>query len=355
FGTERMGRVEFQAALDAIGASENAGTSFGVQTLASSFDKGVALLADNELHPALPKRAFEIVQQQYAALLHTRNQSPGFLVHKSLVKALFPENDPTLRDATPETVHSLSMDDVHNYYRQVYRPDLTTVVVMGRITPDAAKAVVQKYFGGWTATGPTPETELPAVPDNKPGTVNVPDTSRVQDVVILAQTMGVTRKDKDYYPIALGDAVLGGSFYSTRLSIDLRKNSGLVYSVGTGLEAGKNRSIYIVQYACDPQNVSKARDIVNQDLAAMQNKPVPEDELRRTKALLLRQIPLGESSVDAIAGSLINRQETGLPLDEPTVAAKRYIDLTPADVMAAFKKWMRPNDLVQVSQGPAPK
>jgi zinc protease len=109
-----------------------------------------------------------------------------------------------------------------------------------------------------------------------------------------------------------------------------------------------------VQYACDPQNVAKAAHIVTQDIRAMQTTAVGNDELVRVKALLLRQIPLSEASVDDIARGLIGREDLSLPLDEPTQAAQRYIALQPADIQTAFKKWLRPDDLVRVSQGPVP-
>jgi zinc protease len=172
---------------------------------------------------------------------------------------------------------------------------------------------------------------------------------------VLAQTIGVTRSHPDYYALELGSAVLGGSFYSTRLSIDLRKNAGLVYSVGSDVNAGKTRGNYFVQYACDPQNVSKASAMVVQELKRMQDTPVGQDELGRVKALMLRQIPLGESSVGQIARGLAGRWELDLALDEPTQAARRYIALGPAEIQAAFKKWVRPENLVRVSQGPAPQ
>jgi zinc protease len=243
---------------------------------------------------------------------------------------------------------------VRTYYRTVFRPDLTTIVIIGKVTPEHARAVIEKYFGGWTATGPQPVVDLPAAPPNQPNTIAVPNASRVQDIVVLAQTLALKRTDPDYYPLELGNAVLGGSFYSTRLSIDLRKNNGLVYSVGAGLQAGRTRGAYLVQYACDPQNVAKAAHIVTQDIRAMQTSPVGEDELARVKALLLRQIPLSEASVDEIARGLLGREDQALPLDEPTQAARRYIDLTPADIQKAFQKWLRPDDLVRISEGPAP-
>jgi zinc protease len=355
FGTEHLDRLAYQKALDEIGASERAGMDFSIQVLSQDFDRGVELLADNELHPALPEQAMALVKPQIARAVTARNQSPGYLTQRALRQALFPANDPSLRDATAESVNALTLDDLRSYYREVSRPDLTTIVVIGNVTPETAHTVIEKYFGAWTAKGPKPETDLPSAPPNRAATLAVPDVSRVQDNVGLSTNLGLKRSDPDYYALSLGNAVLGGSFYSTRLSNDLRKNAGLVYSVGASLQVGRTRGFYAVEYACDPENVSKAARIVAQEIKTMQTTPVAADELLRVKALLLRQIPLSEASLEAIAGGFLASREYGLPLDEPTLAAKRYIELGPADIEAAFAKWMRPDDLVRVTQGPMPQ
>jgi zinc protease len=185
--------------------------------------------------------------------------------------------------------------------------------------------------------------------------VAVPNASRIQDRVVLAENLALTRTDPDYYALELGNAVLGGSFYSTRLSVDLRKNAGLVYSVGSFLQAGRTRSVYLVDYASDPQNVSKAADMVVRELTSLQETPVGADELTRVKACLLRQLPLSEAGIAEIARGMLARRDLGLPLDEPTVAAHRYVELDAAAVQAAFRKWIRPADLARVSEGPAPQ
>jgi zinc protease len=71
--------------------------------------------------------------------------------------------------------------------------------------------------------------------------------------------------------------------------------------------------------------------------------------------MLLRRIPLSESSLPSIAKGLIKRSILDLPPDEPITAAKDYAALTAEQVKAAFAKWIRPADLVQVTQGPLPK
>jgi zinc protease len=323
--------------------------------LSQDFDRGVELLADNELHPALPAGAMELIKPQIAQAVAARNESPGWLAQRALTAALFPAGDPSLRQATAGSVNALTPDDVRAYYKEVFRPDLTTIVVIGNITPEKARAAIEKNFGAWTAVGPKPDTDLPAAPPNHAADLTVPDASRVQDNVVLAYNLALTRSDPDYYALALGNAVLGGGFYSTRLSIDLRKNTGLVYSVGAGLQAGRTRGVYYVDYACDPDNVTKAAKIVAQELKNMQTAPVTTDELTRVKALMLRQIPLGEASISDIAGGFLEDRELNLPLDEPTVAAQRYIALGPAEIETAFQKWMRPDDMVRVTQGPPPR
>jgi zinc protease len=354
YGSEHLDRLAYQRALDDIGASARAGTDFSLRVLTGNFDRGMELLADNELHPALPDTALQSLKSQLARLIAARDQSPAYLTQHSLRVALHQPDDPSLRDATEQSISGLSGQDLRDYYDRAFRPDLATIVVVGRITPERARQAVEKYFGAWKAEGPPPQTDWPVEPPNHPAEIAVPDESRVQDSVVLAQTLAMKRTDPDYYPLELGNAVLAGSFYAARLSVDLRKNAGLVYTVSAGLQPGRTRGAYLVRYASDPQNVGKAADAAAREIRAMQTSPVSAAELDRAKALLLRQMPLRESSIDAIARALAARVEFDLPLDEPSIAAHRYINLTPEEVQAAFQKWLRPGDLVRVSQGPAP-
>lgn len=355
YGSESLDRVAFQRALDEIVADASAGAEFSLEVLAAHFERGVQLLADNELHPALPAGAFTVLQKQVASQVAGRLLSADYRAQRALKRALVPAGDPTLREATVASVTSLTLGDVRSYYRAAFRPDLTTIIVMGEVTPDEARAVIEKYFGAWTAEGPRPPTELPPIAANAPAVVHVPNAARVQDDVTLAETLGLNRFAPDYYALELGNNVLGGGFYATRLYRDLRENAGLVYFVDAALEMSPTRGVYVLRYGCDPSNVARVRDIVLQELRALQATAVPADELRQAKAVLLRRIVLSESSVGRIARGLGARAAEGLPLDEPTRAARRYLALTAEDVRAAFAKWIRPGDIVQVTEGPAPR
>jgi zinc protease len=355
YGTQSLDRLQLEQAFDEIGAQATAGTDFSVQVMTKDFDRGTGLLADNELHPRLPERAFDIVRDRTALIAAQTDKSPAHLTVRAMRQSLFGKDDPSAREATEQSVHALTLDDVKAYYNTVYRPDMTTIIVIGQVDPDQARAVIEKYFGGWTASGPKPDTDLPVVPPNGPATVATPDASRVQDIVYLGQNAPLTRSDPDYYALELGNTVLAGGFYASRLSIDLRKTRGLVYSVNSQLESGRTRSAWIINYACDPDKVTRAAEIVAEDARKMQTVPVGDAELDRAKAILLRQMPLEESSVNDIARAFAARRELNLPLNEPTIAARHYIALTPQQVQAAFQKWIRPQDLVRASEGPPPQ
>ena len=178
---------------------------------------------------------------------------------------------------------------------------MTTIVVIGKVTPENAVAVISKYFSDWKAEGQNPTRLLPPAPTNAPSVTHVPDSSRVQDKVTLAETLTLTRTNADYYALQLGNHVLGGGFYATRLYRDLREKSGLVYYVGSSFNVGLTRGVYEVDYACDPPNVAKARAVIWGDLRDIQTNNVTARELHQATLMLLRDIPLAESSVGYIA------------------------------------------------------
>jgi zinc protease len=295
------------------------------------------------------------VKQQLEEFVKGNLQSPGDRARRAVTEGLLPAGDPDLREVTPKTLEAITLDDVKQYHAGTIRPDLTTIVVIGDVTQEEARTVIEKWFGSWKAASSPPNVTLPPVTANKVSAVSVPDPSELQDDVTLAEELEMNRYNPDYYALDLGNHVLGGGFYATRLYHDLRQVTGYVYTVDVHLAATRSRATYSVTYACDPKNSSKAEALIARDLADMQTAEVTPGELQQAKALLLRQIPLRESSEDAVANGLLARAQMDLPLDEPTRAARRYFDLSAEQIRTAFQKWVRPNGFIQVVRGSAPQ
>ncbi|MGB8768526.1 MAG: insulinase family protein, partial [Candidatus Korobacteraceae bacterium] len=136
YGTQTLDRLAFQKALDEISANESAGYKFAVKVLKDHFSRGVQLLADNELHPALPAQAFAVVSKQTSEFVAGNLKSPGYRTSRALDLALLPAGDPVLREVTPATLANVTLDDVKQYHAATIRPDLTTIVVIGDVSAE---------------------------------------------------------------------------------------------------------------------------------------------------------------------------------------------------------------------------
>ena len=151
YGTRTLNRLAFQKALDDIAADESAGFHFSLSVMKENFSRGVQLLADNELHPALRTHAFAVTKRETSQYVAGMLKSPGYRTSRALDRALLPADDPSLREATPATLSRLTLDEVEQYRSAAIRPDLTTIVVIGDVTAEDARAVIEKWFGDWEA------------------------------------------------------------------------------------------------------------------------------------------------------------------------------------------------------------
>lgn len=141
----------------------------------------------------------------------------------------------------------------------------------------------------------------------------MPDTEQVQDSVVLAEQLNLNRFDPDYYPLQLGNHVLGGGFYATRLYHDLRQITGYVYTIDVSVGASQTRASYSVTYGCNPENVLKARALIQHDLDQMRTDDVSADELHR----LSRQFGKREFRSERMLGDIRNtgaRRYTTMPV-----------------------------------------
>ncbi len=355
YGTTSFDRLAFAAELDRIAANEQGGTAFSVQVLRDNFERGVALLADNELHPRFAQSDFAIVKQQTLGALAGEMTSPAHLAAVAQSAALYPQGDPERRFADPKSVGGLTLADVKAWYADTYRPDLTTIIVIGNVDPNQAEATIAKYFGEWTAHGPKPNTFPPPVRPNKRGAANIPATGRVQSSVDLVETIGLLRTDPDWPAMAVANMVLSGGFYSSLLYHDLREVHGYAYSVGSHLDAGKVRSTFSVTYGSDPEKVIPAEQIVVADLQRMQTQPVESDRLLRAKAQLMGDVPLALDSYEGVVNVFGRYAALDLPLNQNLIDAQAELNMTPQVIEAAMRRWIRPQDLVRIVTGPPPR
>ncbi|HLI96004.1 MAG TPA: pitrilysin family protein [Candidatus Baltobacteraceae bacterium] len=355
FGTTTYGRTEYDAQVDAIAANVKLGSSFGVTVQSKNFDRAVQLLADGMLHPAFPSQAFDVMQRNLARSLAAVEHEPGTLADIAQTNALYPPGDPRRRRPTAQTVAAIAPSDVAHWYHFAYRPDLTTIAVVGDITPDQAEATVERYFGAWRAPKSTaPSFEYPHVKASSTKSVTVDSATSTHSEVTLTQIIDVHSGQEDAIALELANTMLSDEGTGSLLFRDLRTEHGYVYDADSTLSVGENTSTFSIDFASDPKNVARAQASAIAEIRRLGERAVPDIELQRAKALLLAERVLPLDSYGGIAGDILAGAKAGLSIADQDAFWGKLLRLTPQQVQAAVHKWIRLDHFARVIVAPGP-
>jgi zinc protease len=354
YGTRSMDLAAFQRAQDEIDSEIDGGSGFAAQTTSAQFDRAVGLLAQNELQPRLDQDTLDVARRRAIDELQTELNSAHSVAVQQAAQKLLPIGDPELRMPTVASMQALSLDDLKAYDAKIMRPDLTTIVVVGNVTAAHARATIETAFADWHAAGDVPDLELPPVPRSGSGEVKL-DIPSTEDYVSYEQVLPLGRSSPQYYPLLLGNAILGGGSLGpeqSRLFRDIRQNAGLVYSIDSQFLAHGARGRFSVEYACAPRNLARIQSLIEGELTQLRTVPVGDFELGLMKASMIRRVVLADASVSSIGGSLLDDRASALPLDQNQRDAKALLATDAAAVQKAFADQILPDHFVRTIEGP---
>jgi zinc protease len=352
FGTEHYDFTALRKATDDIGASIELGQRFGAHGFAADFEQLLTLLADGEEHPAFPDHWLTLQRSQIANSLATEQTISGEMVNRAYMQRLLPADDPALRYPSKDTVASITRDDLLQYTSRYWRPDLTTIAIVGDVTPEQARRAVQTAFGTWSSQGTTPPVAQPSLP--APHTGHAYIQTDANEVFIQLGQRAVARSSHDYDTFQLLTEILGGpGYFESRLWQELRQKRGLVYGVSSEMKTDKDRGDLEIQLNASPSNVAPAISIVRAELNRLRMQPVSVQELAEAKVRLVSEALLNEASAAGQRDELLTIAQNRLPLNYYSTLSQRYAGITPADLQRVAKSYVQPDRLIEVFAGPA--
>jgi len=339
-------------ATDEMGALVETGREFSAQGEMRDFEQIVTIVADGEEHPTFADPWLGIERSQLANSLQSEAQISGVLIDRAYDRLLLASDDPSLRQPTAPTVAGITRDDLLAYTKAYWRPDLTTIAVVGNVTPQRVRSILESAFGSWQAEGPRPNPHLMALPPASTGHDYI-GTAANQVYIRLGQP-AISRSNRDYDTFLVLNQILGGAgAFESRLWQELRQKRGLVYGVSSELDADADRGDFRVELNASPDRVVAAVALVRRELERLQNEPVSETELREAKARLVGNALLDEASSNGQAKQLIDIAVNDLPLDYYRTLNERFSQITAADVQRIARAYLRPDRLVEVYAGPS--
>jgi zinc protease len=351
YGSAQYPFAQRRKDIDMMGAVVQNGQSFNARGLASDFTKIVAILADGEMHPTFAEPWFTLEREQLANSLQSTSSISGVMIDRAYLRLLAAPGDPSLRHASQLSVNGLTQTDLLQYTNTYWRPDLTTIAVVGDVTPDQVRSALQSAFAGWNATGSKPDAHAVAFPAAHSGHDYV-GTDASQVYVRMGQP-AVGRNSPDYDAFLVLNQILGaGGAFESRLWQELRQKRGLVYSVASSVEAGPDRGDFRIELNASPSRVVEAVDFVRTELRTLQTQPVTQTELDDAKLRLVSDALIDEASADGQVQQLLDIGTNDLPLDYYRTLNERFANITAADVEQVAKKYLDPSQLVEIYAGP---
>ncbi len=359
-GTVHRTFHEIYEAIESVGASLDieAGyhtTGFSLKALAEDLPALLEVLADVMRNPVFPEEEVEKVRGEILTDLQEREHDTRRMAGLRFRETLF-QGHPYGRsvDGYRETVQAITRDDLAAFHRTFYSPGRMIVAIVGAIRAEEGIEAVRRVFGDWVARRPEPAPmPAPSRPDRWIH-VHTPIAGKTQTDLVMG-TVGLARKDPDYYAAALANCILGVFGMMGRLGDHVRDRDGLAYYVYSRLDAGLAPGPWSIIAGVAPEHLPRAVEGIRVEIRRLLERRVPAKELEDNKSFLIGSLPLRLETNEGIAGVLVDMELFELGLDYLERYPEIIASITAAEVQAAARKYLDPDRMVLSTAGPEPE
>jgi len=343
-----------------LGASFGAGAgsdrmNFTLRTLSRPdlLDKAVALAAREIGEPSFPPDVWRRERERIGAAIKEANTKPGTIAGRAYGKDVY-GNSPYGFEATEETLARIEVADMRGFYGRYVAPCRAKLSIVGALDRAQADRVASALLARLPAgNGCQPLPEVPAIQPLKAAKVDRIPFASAQAHVLIGQP-GYPRRDPDHFALTLGNYVLGGGGFVSRLTEEVREKRGLAYSVYSGFSPGLDAGAFTVGFQTRPDQADEAVKVARGVLEKFVADGPTSAELQAAKDNLIGGFPLLLDSNRKLVGNVANIAWNDLPLDYLDTWTARMNAITVADVKAAFQRKLQPERMVTVMVGARP-
>jgi len=328
--------LSFNAAKDSFGGS--------LKTLTQNREEAFRLFSLALTSPQFAEEPVERIRSQILVSLSRKLSDPNSLAGRKWFDVAFsghPYKQPS--EGTLETVKRVTRDDLKAFKNRQIAKDNMVISVVGDISPEELKSLIDKTFGNIGAKADL--KELPKVsPDMSKGVVVI-DYDIPQSVVVFGG-QGVSRDDPDYYTAYVLNYILGGGGFESRLTEQIREKRGLVYSIYSYLYPLRYSGVHLGGFGTSNASFGQAVDLLKAELRKIRMEGVTEEELASAKTYLNGSFPLRLSSNSRIANIMASMQLHDLPVDYLENRANFINSVTLEDIKRVAGRLMDPENLL---------
>lgn len=304
-------------------------------------DRAVRLAAAMLSAPTYDAKILEREKQRTITNLLEAETKPEFVLDRRLTKSVYGDY-PLGNTPTVKTVAGVSTNDLMQFHKQFYRSDRMIVSIVGDVDRAQANEIMQTLLQKIPQSGAPiaklPELQRSPVEPLAQREIQIPFDS--QQAHIAMSMTAVTRSNRDYFPLLVGNYVLGGGGFVSRLMAEVREKRGLAYSVSSYFIPGKDTGIFRAGLQTKSDQAAMALEVMSSTIAKfIADGPTPS-ELLAAKSNLVNGYPLRIDNNRKLLDNVSSIAWNELPLDTMEIWTKQVEAVTLEQVTAAFQKYL---------------
>ena len=356
-GTRQLTGAEIAERMAKLGAQFGTSGSFGsafvsMTSLPNVFDEAFGIAATTVTEPRFDSADFTRVRANQIAAFERSMSSASGVASRVFSAAVYDPATPysRLSGGTRASLESLTRQDVIDWHRTMYSPANTTVMFVGDITMPAARALVERTLGKWTAPAPAPgKLDNKVSPASATRIILVDRPGSVQTSVFVGQgTIGWGTPD--YFAMEAAARVLGGGFGS-RINSNLREKHGWTYGAFATFNPLVNAGTFFLSSDVRTNATDSAIAESVREYKRIAQEPVPDTELRDQLNNVVASFPSSVQTVQGLMGRLSNVVTYGLPMDFYSTYREKLAAVTPAEVSRVGTSLLTPSAVTVVAVG----
>lgn len=326
--------------------------SFQLRTLTEPelLTQSVELAARELGEPAWPDHVWQRERQRLSAAIKESRTRPGTVAGLAYSAAVY-GNHPYGYETTPESLARIGVADMRQRYRDFIRPCRARVSLVGAVTRAQADALVTQLLGRLPQGADCPP--LPPVAEVAPLAAAKDERiafESAQAHVLIGQP-GYKRSDPDFFALLVGNHILGGGGFTSRLTEQVREKRGLSYSVYSYFAPGRHAGAFTAGLQTRPDQAAQAVEVSRQVIADFVRDGPTAAELQAAKDNLIGGFPLRLDGNRKLLDNVANIAWNDLPLDYLEHWTERVNAVTAGEIKRAFQRVLQPERMVTVVVG----
>jgi zinc protease len=302
------------------------------------------------MQPTFPETEFSKLKAQTLAGLEQSLANPSTVAERQLAMSLWGDT-PMGRQTTPQSLASITLDDVKQWYNSVYRPNDALLVISGDVTAEKGKALAEKLLADWKPADKLPAADY-TVSEGSPRKIVLVDNPRGRQSTIRIATRAYNNKTDEKFAGALMGRILSDGIHS-RLDRYVRAEKGYTYGASGQFAPGRHSGAFQASVATKPETTAACIEAMLKVFNDVRSSNVTSDEMQEAKTRAAGVMVMDMQTIAQQASRRIDGILNDYPLDYYDVYAQRLGRVTADQAREVMGKWVRDDAMTIVVVAPA--